>query len=256
MTELVVRSLGGALRARVVPLTLDARRVVESQHVVSTRKLVDSDAEQRLLEELIDGVKPPVPVGDEFRGLHYLLSTPFRHPPLRWGSRFGAPTERGIWYGSAELVTCFAEVAYYRLLFLEGSRAHLAPVTVELTSFVAALRAHRGVDLTRAPFVRHRAALASKTSYAATRALGAELRAAGVDVVLSRSARAREAGINVALFTPAFARPSPRQLEAWICTADRDKVELSRKSLSRRRGEGYRFPRGDFEVDGRLPAPG
>ncbi len=47
MTELVVRSLGGALRARVVPLRLDAHRVVEPQRVVSTRELVDSDAERR-----------------------------------------------------------------------------------------------------------------------------------------------------------------------------------------------------------------
>ena len=102
-------------------LTLDAWRVVESQYVVSTRKLVDSDEEQRLLEELIDGVKPPTPEGPEFRGLHYLLFTPFRHPPLRYGSRSGTTSERGIWYGSESRHTAFAEVAYYRLLFFEGT---------------------------------------------------------------------------------------------------------------------------------------
>ena len=61
------------------PLRLSPWRVVESQHQVSTRKLVDSADEQALLEELIDGAKPP----DLTRGrLHYLLFTPFRYPPL------------------------------------------------------------------------------------------------------------------------------------------------------------------------------
>ena len=55
--------------------------VVEAQHRNATRRLVDSDAEQELLESLIDRVKPPVPAGAEFQGLHYLLLTPFRHPP-------------------------------------------------------------------------------------------------------------------------------------------------------------------------------
>jgi hypothetical protein len=120
-------------------LDLTAFRVVESQHVVSTRKLVDSDEEQRLLEELIDRVKPPVPKEPGFAGLHYLLYTSFRHPPLGRGSRFGTRAERGIWYGSRELSTCFAEVAYYRLLFLEGTAAQLGTVTVELTAFQATI---------------------------------------------------------------------------------------------------------------------
>ena len=48
-------------------IELVAWRVVESQYVLATRKLVDSDEEQVLLEELIDRVKPPLPVGREFR---------------------------------------------------------------------------------------------------------------------------------------------------------------------------------------------
>src|SRR5215207_11623139 len=77
-------------------------RVVEAQHQVSTRKLVDSAEEQALLEEMIDSVKPP----DVTNGrMHYLLFTPFRYPPLPHGSRFGRRTERGIWYGSLDLRT-------------------------------------------------------------------------------------------------------------------------------------------------------
>src|SRR5512133_314712 len=91
-------------------------RVVEAQHLVSTRKLVDSLAEQEALEEVLEAGKPRVPPEREFEGLHYLLATPFRYPPLRHGSRFGAPALRGIWYGAEALQTSLAEAAYYRLL--------------------------------------------------------------------------------------------------------------------------------------------
>ena len=57
------------------PRRLSARpfRVVEAQHVVSTRKLVDSLEEQVELERLIDRHKPAAPHGDGFEGLHYLF---------------------------------------------------------------------------------------------------------------------------------------------------------------------------------------
>ena len=71
-------------------------RVVEAQHQVSTRKLVDSAEEQALLEEMIDRVKPP----DLTHGrLHYLLFTPFRYPPLPHGSRFGTRRAEHAWQG-------------------------------------------------------------------------------------------------------------------------------------------------------------
>ena len=110
-------------------LAARAFRAVEAQHRISTRKLTDSDAEQVLLEDLLESSKPAL-AGDleGLEGLHYLLFTPFRYPPLRHGSRFGVKTEGGIWYGSQTLPTCFAEVAYYRLVFLEGTTAKLAPL--------------------------------------------------------------------------------------------------------------------------------
>ncbi|CAN5314806.1 RES family NAD+ phosphorylase [soil metagenome] len=255
MDDDVLSSLGGTIRVRPRAIEMEAHRVVESQHVVATRKLVDSDEEQRLLEELIDRVKPPVPSGPEFRGLHYLLFTSFRHPPLRWGSRFGTVSERGIWYGSKEQPTCFAEVAFYRLLFLEASSADLAPITVELTAFVAQIRAKRALDLTRSPFAEHESVLASKTSYGPCHAFGREMRAAGIDLFLFRSARSVKRGTNVGLFSPMFARRVPKGYEAWICTVDRSKVELVEKSFTARTPKRHLFPRTDFEVDGKLPAP-
>ena len=81
MSPSIWTQCAGASRIRALKLT--AWRAVEAQHQVSTRKLVDSLEEQQLLESLIDAVKPPAPHGARF---HYLLSTPFRYPPLRHGS--------------------------------------------------------------------------------------------------------------------------------------------------------------------------
>ena len=237
-------------------LAFDAWRVVESQHITSTRKLVDSDAEQELLEQLVDRVKPPAPTGDRFARLHYLLFTPFRHPPLRHGSRFGARSEPGIWYGSKELETTLAEVAYYRLLFLDGTTADIEPVTVELSAFTAAIASKRVADLTRPPFAAHARQLTSKSSYVATHAIGHDMRLAGVEVFLFTSARAREQGVNVGLFVPAFAKRSPKKIETWICTADRKKVELTEKGFLVGRARRFTFRRSQFEVRGALPAPG
>src|SRR5258705_10944731 len=119
---------GGSSNLRA--FAADVWRVVEAQHVLATRKLVDSDAEQDLLESLIDGVKPSAPRGRTFAGLHYLLTTPFRHPPLRHGSRFGPRSERGIWYGALGLPSPFAGGAYHPLCFLAGTAAGLLPPPV------------------------------------------------------------------------------------------------------------------------------
>ena len=90
---------------------------------------------RRLLEQLIEDVKPP---SGPPPGLHWLLFTPFRYPPLRHGSRFGTRAERGIWYGSRTRATAFAEKAYYLLLFLDGTAADLTPLETDVSIFQAA----------------------------------------------------------------------------------------------------------------------
>lgn len=243
-----------AARCKPRTIALIAFRVVESQHVVSTRKLVDSGDEQALLEELVDRVKPPLPPDPDLRKLHYLLSTPFRHPPLRYGSRFGTRAERGIWYGSRELATCFAEVAYYRLLFLEGTAADLGTIVVELTAFRVPIRAPRSVDLTRAPFIEFAGEISDKVSYGAAQTLGREMRAAGIRGFLYASARTAGKGTNVGLFGPAFASNKPSRFETWACATDRDSVEMTEKSLGSKHAR-FTFPRSQFLVDGKLPSP-
>lgn len=245
----------GIADPRIRRLDVTAHRVVESQYENSTRKLVDSDDEQSLLESLLDRAKPPVPSEPAFKNLHYLLFTPFRYPPLRHGSRFGRRSERGVWYGSRERRTCFAETAYYRLLFLEHSSAALAPLHVELTCFRTRVRTQRGVDLTADPFRKFEAKLTSRSSYADTHALGAEMRAAGVAAFLFRSARDDREGTNVALFEPCFmSRDVPAaQMQAWRCVVDRDKVEFVRRLTGAAPREAFSFPRATFLVGGALP---
>ncbi len=215
------------------------------------RELVDDEREHALLEALLEESKPAVPA--DCRGLHYLLATPFRYPPLAYGSRFGRRDEPSLWYGSEDLETCFAEVAYYRLLFLEGSRAKLEPLAVELSLFQASVSSTRAVDLVAAPFDRHRARIASPVAYRASQRLGSEMRKAGVEFFRHPSARWRE-GANFGLFTPrAFARKTPTQPQSWHCIATRGAVELVRKSHSER--PHHRYERALFEVDGALPLP-
>jgi hypothetical protein len=228
--------------------------VVEGQHVVSTRKLVGSDAEQQLLEEMIDRVKPPLPPEPELEGHHYLLSTPFRYPPLRHGSRFGTRAERGIWYGAEELPTAFAETAYYRLVFLEGTTADLPAVEVDVSAFTAPLASAAAVDLTAGCFARFEADISSPTAYAASQPLGGEMRAAGVEAFRYRSARDAGGGACLGVFTPrAFAARRPSAPRTWFCVATREAVELTERDVFRHRT--LRFERRQFLVDGRLPAP-
>ena len=232
-------------------LAVHAWRVVEAQHLVSTRKLVDSDAEQAVLEDVLETQKPPAP--DTTR-LHYLLFTPFRYPPLSRGSRFGARWERGLWYGSEEQRSAFAEVAYYRLLFLEGTRAELGLVQTDLTAFRAPLKTKHGADLTSARFARWADELVSKTSYAATQPLGTAMREAGVEAFRYRSARDVHGGVNIGVIAPqAFAARRPRELQTWRAWATRASVDISRRDYFVR--EGHRFPREDFLVRGELPRP-
>jgi hypothetical protein len=225
--------------------------VVEAQHQVSTRKLVDSAEEQALLEELIDRVKPPDATGGR---LHYLLFTPFRYPPLTHGSRFGGRHERGIWYGSVERRSAFAEVAYYRLLFLEGTQASLGTVTTALTAFTARVRTALGVDLVAPPFDAYRRAIASPTSYGSSQALGGAMRNAGVEAFRYPSARDTEGGINVGVFVASvFGNKKPKSLETWHCSATRERVEITQADYFKR--DRFAFPRTQFLVKGILPAP-
>lgn len=54
-------------------------RGVESQHIVSTLRLVDTSGEQEMLERLLEVSKPPAPVMKVPK--HYLISRPLDTGP-------------------------------------------------------------------------------------------------------------------------------------------------------------------------------
>lgn len=239
--------------SEVRPLRLEPWRVVEAQHLLSTRKLVDSDAEQIQLEQLIDRVKPPVPEAAP-SSLHYLLLTPFRYPPLRHGSRFGTTTEPGIWYGSMSVFTALAESAYYRLVFIEGSGAELGTLRTKLTVYQVRLKADRGVDLSRAPFNTHALEISSPSEYGPPQTLGSAMRTDAVQAFQYVSARDPQQGINVGALDPAvFKGAKPKNLESWHSTADKEGVEFRKLDYFNR--VVTRFNRDIFLVGGELPAP-
>jgi hypothetical protein len=240
-----------AARASTVQLTGDIYRLVESQEQVATNSLVRTLAEQALLEDLIESSKPPLPSGTS--GLHYLLATPFRYPPLPYGSRFGSRFEPGLFYAARTPATTLAESAYYRFVFWSGM---LTPPAEALhtrhTMFNAGICTERGLQLQLAPFDEFRDELTHRSAYTSTQTLGTAMRAAGVIAFEYRSARDPQAGIDVALFTPeALASRSPNILDEWLCETDGARVGY----YSRHGGGFHEFPLGTFTVDGRLPMP-
>jgi len=200
------------------PLRGRLLRLVESQEQVATQQLVDDLEEQALLEQLLERSKPPLPEGTE--GLHYLLKTPFRYPPLRWGSRFGSRDEPSLFYGAWSLETAMAETAYYRFLFWSGMQTPPPSGRIRSAhaSFEGRYQVERGVQLQAPPFAAERDALVDRRDYRATQRIGSAMRAAGVEAFEFESARCPQQGVNVALFVPrAFAERKPKNMTAWLC---------------------------------------
>jgi hypothetical protein len=213
------------------------------------RRLVSSLARQAVLEDLLETTRPPW----RDAGLHYLLAMPFRYPPLKHGSRFGSRREPSLFYGSRETRSVLVEAAYYRFTFWHGMTAPPAgTLDTQHTLFGAAWRTARGLRLQAPPFDAHRAQLADPADYAATQALGAAMRAAGVEAFEFVSARDAAGGLNVALFTPkALAKKQPAWQEIWLC-------ELTAAHVCFRAAHGremHDFPLAAFQVDGALPWP-
>jgi RES domain len=248
-----VSEIWAACSTRAAPAVLqgEVHRLVESQEQVATRSLVRTLAEQALLEDLLESSKPALPATAV--GLHYLLATPFRYPPLPWGSRFGRRFEPSLFYGARSVDTVLAECAYYRFVFWSGmATPPSAPLDTRHTLFRAGVSTTCGLQLQLAPFDAWQEQLTHPADYSATQALGSELRAAGIEAFEYRSARDPDRGINVALFTPrVFATAKPAVLDEWLCTTGATHV-----SYYSRHGGGIReFRRDMFTVNGNLPIP-
>jgi hypothetical protein len=228
-------------------------RIVEGQHYIATRRLVDTVAEHEILESLIEASKPFAPMQNKNGELHYLLFTPFRYPPLREGGRFHRTFEQSLFYGSEKPETAMAEVAYRRFMFQAQTSALFSPFTVPHTLFYAMVRSDKSIDLTKPPFDTHREAISHPASYAFSQPLGTRMRTAGAEVFKFFSAR-REGEVNVSLFSvEAFASNKPEKQESITVFVSKERVEVSSPSQQRSTME---YSKSDFEVNGLFPMIG
>ena len=241
-----------ACREDVTFLTIEgeAIRIVESQEQVATNSLVDSLAEQSLLEEMLERSKPPLPADAE--GLHYLLATPFRYPPLPCGSRFGRRFEPSLFYSSQKLATALSEAAYYRFVFWWGMERSppSSRLMTQHTVFAANYRTVTGLQLQQPPFAGYEKLLTDPSDYSITQQLGSAMRAEGVSAFEYTSARGPDKGINVALYTPdAFTSNEPLYQQSWLCETLVDSVVFAKSD------DVYQFNLDAYLINGLFPQP-
>ncbi len=208
-------------------------RGVEAQHIVSTMRLAENAAEQRVLEELLERSKPALPA--EARGRHYLVFTPFRYrSPV--ASRFRRPHDPGVWYGAEELKTACGEVAYWKWRFLMDSEPLRATALhTEHTFFKANVRG-RAADLTRPPWNAAARAWTHKADFTACQELGEAARMR--DLAWLRYAAVRVPGgfCGAVLKPQALSLAEPYQQQTWAC-----KTTAAGAWLQRPGGERYDF---------------
>lgn len=214
-----------AVASSAAPARIDLWRAVEAQHQVSTMALVETLAEQELLESLLDASKPALPA--EAKGLHYLLFTPFRYPPPARGSRFRSVLDPGVFYGAETIRTACAELGYWRWRFLCDSPA-LEAIDPQMQTVFRAAVAGPTLDLRAPPFDGDRAQWVS-ASYDATQRLATSAREAGIAIIRYESVRDPErGGCGAVLSARAFAEKQPLAREHWWLAVSRERVVWKR----------------------------
>ena len=196
-------------------------------------RLADNAAEQRVLEELLETSKPPVP--PVAAGRHYLVFTPFRYrSPV--ASRFRRPQDPGIWYGAEELKTACGEIAYWKWRFLIDSDAlRESALHTEHTFFQASVRG-RCADLTAAPWKAAARAWTHKTEFAECQALAAEARERDIAWIRYAAVRVPNGICGAVLKPEALSLAEPFEQQTWAC-----KTTATGAWLQRAGGERYDF---------------
>ena len=235
------------LRAHFRPLAGPVVRITDRQGYQATERWTNSVGEQARLEALIDNVKPPA-----LPGQHRLLTTPFRYPPLRSGSRFTPADERELFYAARALSTVLAERAFHALRLLEGSALPAGKVIQrQQTSFQVEIAAGRGLQLQHCLPVAELAAVTDPCSYRASQALGRELRQLNVEAFEVPSARAPLELPCVGVLSPAAFISTPFDFQDWALEIRPDGVTFASFGLS----QVITLLRDQFLIDGRWPGP-
>jgi len=236
-----------ALASEARPVSGTAWRVVENQHISSSRKLVDNIDEHDLLEAILEESKPRYLPGSE--DLHYLLKTPFRYkPPKKYGSRFRRPREKaGVFYCSHNIRTALAEYTYHRLQFFFNSPGTPFPENEEtLTAFTIAFSADNGLNLMEPNLNRDEAHWLS-SDYASTHELALNARKADVKLLTYQSCRDTQSGVNHAILDPsAFKSKAPMSQQTWFLYLDKMEVNC-RQSHNKPKDGRIVFTHAEFQ---------
>lgn len=216
----------------IPPYWFDSRRLalrvlwrgVEAQHRVATLRLVDSLAEQALLEDLLEAAKPPVP--PQARGTHYLVFTPFRYQSP-WPSRFRRAGEPGLWYGADSPATAVAELAHWRLRFVRESQAFDQRAVITEHTLFRARFAGVELDLTAPPWNALQDRWRDARDHRPCQALADQARQVtdpSVAAIRYASARRADGWCHAVLDAASLTLDDPLVQQTWVCKATRDEV--------------------------------
>lgn len=190
-------------------------RVIEGQYRPSTARIVDTNEEQRVLEEILEDTKPPVP--EPCRHLDWQFRSPFRYGSYPGPSRFRrAGRTPGVYYASEHSITALIETTWGRIQTLRASPATPWPrAAIEHTAICADIDVRTSIDLTIEP-------LASKgnwtdpVDYTDCLDLADTARGNDIEAIRYQSVRDPQGRANVAVLTcGAFAQPAPVRQETW-----------------------------------------
>ena len=218
-----------AIASDAAAARFDLWRAVEAQQAIATTVLVDTLDEQHLLERLLEEGNHAIPY--IARQLHWMLFTPFRHPPPMGGSRFRGMTDPGVFYGAEEVRTACAELGYWRWRHLQDTPTLAAMPTRPQTLFRAGLST-QCVDLRKPPFVRDRSEWTHRDDYSACQRFARSAREAGIGAIRYESVRDPRSGACGAVLSPAaFVPPLPLEQQTWMLSVTRDRVVWQRSGV-------------------------
>jgi len=190
-------------------------RVIEGQYRSSTVRIVDTDDEHRVLEQLLEESKPPVP--ESCRHLNYQFWSPFRYGKYPKSSRFrrAGPTP-GVWYGAEDPLTAVCETIWGTIRFYSASLETPMPRwPVEHTAVQADIQAAIATDLTRDD-MKDQGRWMDPDDYSDCLMLAEQVRIQNCEAIRYASVRHPENAPNIAVLQcNAFAQPAPIGLQTW-----------------------------------------
>jgi len=211
-------------------------RCTEAQFRSATVRITDTNAEQALLEDILEDTKPPMTPA--CRHLHYAFAAAFRYGAYPRDSRFRRRGRTpGVYYASEHMLSAISETIWYRWAFFAASpETPLPRQPVEHTGICADISVAAGHDLTQDADPRW----TDPDDYSACLARADQVRAQGGGLIRYASVRDPDARANVAVLTCAgFAETRPNGLQGWkilftattaraFCDTTRENYEMHR----------------------------